>query len=84
MDTIVLNTEAHIFPRSKLIRGLKTGWERKPRDKDGKVTRERKRYGEKEKVTESKASGAEKKGDGEETRDAEGKGKEEGKEGGVS
>ncbi|KAL8908752.1 MAG: hypothetical protein Q9207_000609 [Kuettlingeria erythrocarpa] len=86
LDTIVLNTEAHIFPRSKLIRGLQTGWERKPRDKDGKVTRERKRHGEreKEKVTESKASGAEKKGDVGEKRDAEGTGKEEGKEGGGS
>ncbi|KAL8989228.1 MAG: hypothetical protein Q9177_001847 [Variospora cf. flavescens] len=34
LDTIVLNTEAHIFPRSKLIRGMKTGWERKPRKKE--------------------------------------------------
>ncbi|KAL9031853.1 MAG: hypothetical protein Q9196_000167 [Gyalolechia fulgens] len=37
LDTIVLNTEAHILPRFNLVRGLKTGWERKPRDKDGKI-----------------------------------------------
>ncbi|KAL8856996.1 MAG: hypothetical protein Q9178_006401 [Gyalolechia marmorata] len=37
LDSIVINTEAHIFPRFKLIRGLKTGWERKPRDKDGRL-----------------------------------------------
>lgn len=37
LDSIVINTEAHIFPRFQLIRGLKTGWERKPRDKDGRI-----------------------------------------------
>jgi hypothetical protein len=31
LDTIVINTEAHIFPRFKLQRGLKTGWTRKPK-----------------------------------------------------
>lgn len=37
LDSIVINTEAHIFPRFKLKRGLKTGWERKPRDAQGKI-----------------------------------------------
>ncbi|KAL8924653.1 MAG: hypothetical protein Q9208_003968 [Pyrenodesmia sp. 3 TL-2023] len=84
LDTIVLNTEAHIFPRFKLIRGLKTGWERKPRDKDGKVARERKPHEDRAKVLESKASGEEKGKGAAETKDAEGKGKEKEKEKGVS
>ncbi|MCJ1474675.1 mannosyl-oligosaccharide alpha-1,2-mannosidase [Lambiella insularis] len=37
LDTIVINTEAHIFPRFKLQRGLKTGWSRKPRDANGMI-----------------------------------------------
>lgn len=37
LDSIVFNTEAHIFPRFQLTRGLKTGWKRKPRDSDGKI-----------------------------------------------
>lgn len=37
LDSIVINTEAHMFPRFKLTRGLKTGWERKPRDAAGKM-----------------------------------------------
>ncbi|KAL8674692.1 MAG: hypothetical protein Q9168_000924 [Polycauliona sp. 1 TL-2023] len=37
LDSIVINTEAHIFPRFEFTRGLKTGWERKPRGKDGKI-----------------------------------------------
>jgi hypothetical protein len=37
LDSIVINTEAHIFPRFKLARGLKTGWERKPRDVQGRL-----------------------------------------------
>lgn len=37
LDTIVINTEAHIFPRFKLQRGLKTGWARKPRDANGVI-----------------------------------------------
>jgi len=37
LGSIVINTEAHIFPRFKLTRGLKTGWERRPRDADGKL-----------------------------------------------
>ena len=37
LDSVVINTEAHIFPRFKLARGLKTGWERKPRDVQGRL-----------------------------------------------
>ena len=37
LDTIVINTEAHIFPRFKLQRGLQTGWTRKPRDTNGMI-----------------------------------------------
>lgn len=34
---MVLNTEAHAFPRFEMGKLFKTGWERKPRDKDGKI-----------------------------------------------
>ncbi len=37
LQTIVINTEAHIFPRFELTRGLKTGWERKPKDYAGRI-----------------------------------------------
>lgn len=37
LDSIVINTEAHIFPRFELQRGLKTGWTRKSRDKEGRI-----------------------------------------------
>lgn len=37
LKDIVINTEAHILPRFKLTRGLKTGWERKPRDEHGRI-----------------------------------------------
>ncbi|KAL8679658.1 MAG: hypothetical protein Q9186_004069 [Xanthomendoza sp. 1 TL-2023] len=47
LESIVINTEAHIFPRFKLARGLKTGWERKARDKDGKIVRVKESVGEK-------------------------------------
>ena len=40
LDTIVINTEAHIFPRFKLQRGLKTGWTRKTRDANGMIQEE--------------------------------------------
>jgi hypothetical protein len=36
LEKVVINTEAHFFPRFKLQRGLKTGWTRKPRDKERK------------------------------------------------
>lgn len=56
MDTIVINTEAHIFPRFKLVRGLKTGWDRKPRDKDGKIVEEKGKAKEKDKWKEEDSS----------------------------
>ena len=37
LDKIVLNTEAHPFPRFKLGQLFKTGWKRKPRGPDGKI-----------------------------------------------
>ena len=37
LDSIVINTEAHIFPRFKLARDLHTGWERKNRDEAGHI-----------------------------------------------
>lgn len=37
LDKVVINTEAHIFPRFKLGKLFKTGWERKKRGKDGKI-----------------------------------------------
>jgi len=37
LDKIVLNTEAHPFPRFDMGPLFSTGWKRKPRDKDGKI-----------------------------------------------
>jgi hypothetical protein len=37
LDQIVINTEAHPFPRFKLGSLFKTGWKRKSRDADGKI-----------------------------------------------
>lgn len=37
LDQIVINTEAHPFPRFKLGQLFKTGWKRKSRDADGKI-----------------------------------------------
>ena len=37
LDSIVINTEAHIFPRFELQKNLRTGWIRKPRDKYGHI-----------------------------------------------
>lgn len=39
LDEVVFNTEAHPFPHFELGKLFKTGWERKPRDKDGNVVR---------------------------------------------
>ncbi|KAL8821635.1 MAG: hypothetical protein Q9191_007271 [Dirinaria sp. TL-2023a] len=50
LDKIVLNTEAHIFPRFELARGLKTGWKRKPRDADGHIIAAEKAEGKEEKT----------------------------------
>ncbi|MCJ1307798.1 mannosyl-oligosaccharide alpha-1,2-mannosidase [Agyrium rufum] len=64
LDKIVINTEAHIFPRFKLQKNLKTGWARKPRDEDGnmipdavdeqKVIKEQKARDEKKAAKETK------------------------------
>jgi hypothetical protein len=37
LDKIVINTEAHPFPRFKLGPLFETGWKRKPRGPDGKI-----------------------------------------------
>tara|TARA_R110002060_G_scaffold18027_5_gene24909 strand:- start:182 stop:478 length:297 start_codon:yes stop_codon:yes gene_type:complete len=37
LDKVVINTEAHAFPRFKLGPLFKTGWKRKPRGPDGKI-----------------------------------------------
>lgn len=39
---MVFNTEAHPFPRFQLSKLLTTGWQRKPRDKDGHLLPEAK------------------------------------------
>ena len=40
LDKVVFNTEAHVLPRFRLQRKLKTGWKRKPRDSNGRIVRE--------------------------------------------
>lgn len=37
LDQVVINTEAHPFPRFKKEPLFKTGWQRKPRDAEGKI-----------------------------------------------
>lgn len=37
LEDIIINTEAHIFPRFEMKGALKTGWKRKQRDQDGKI-----------------------------------------------
>ncbi|KAL8781798.1 MAG: hypothetical protein Q9203_000104 [Teloschistes exilis] len=49
LESVVFNTEGHVLPRFKLMRGLKTGWERKQRDKDGKIVEKKRPMGEHEK-----------------------------------
>ncbi len=34
---MIINTEAHIFPRFELGQLFSTGWKRKPRDANGKI-----------------------------------------------
>ncbi|KAI9744810.1 MAG: mannosyl-oligosaccharide alpha-1,2-mannosidase [Claussenomyces sp. TS43310] len=38
LDEVVINTEAHIFPRFEMGPLFKTGWTRKPRGPDGKLS----------------------------------------------
>lgn len=40
LDQIVLNTEAHPFPRFELGKLFSTGWQRKPRDANGNMIAE--------------------------------------------
>jgi hypothetical protein len=40
LTDIVLNTEAHAFPRFQMGKLFETGWERKPRGADGKLIHE--------------------------------------------
>jgi hypothetical protein len=40
LEKIVINTEAHPFPRFTLGPLFSTGWKRKPRDADGKMIRQ--------------------------------------------
>ena len=40
LDEIVINTEAHAFPRFKMGTHFKTGWARKPRGPDGNLVKE--------------------------------------------
>jgi hypothetical protein len=42
LDEIVLNTEAHPFPRFEPSPMFWTGWKRKPRDADGKLIEQKK------------------------------------------
>ncbi|KAI9821573.1 MAG: mannosyl-oligosaccharide alpha-1,2-mannosidase [Thelocarpon impressellum] len=37
LDQVVINTEAHFFPRFELGQLFSTGWKRKPRNADGKI-----------------------------------------------
>jgi hypothetical protein len=42
LDQVVLNTEAHPFPRFDASKKrFKTGWERLPRDKEGNIVQEK-------------------------------------------
>ena len=40
LTDIVLNTEAHAFPRFQMSKLFETNWERKPRGPDGKLIRQ--------------------------------------------
>ena len=42
LDKIVINTEAHIFPRFDMGPLFKTGWQRKPKEKKAPIVNERK------------------------------------------
>ncbi|KAI9650175.1 mannosyl-oligosaccharide alpha-1,2-mannosidase [Ciborinia camelliae] len=50
LDQIVINTEAHAFPRFKMGPLLSTGWKRKPRGPDGKILPEPEKKPEVKKV----------------------------------
>ena len=51
LDGVVINTEAHIFPRFELSRGLKTGWKRREREETGQAEPKKdEKQGEKRKM----------------------------------
>jgi endoplasmic reticulum Man9GlcNAc2 1,2-alpha-mannosidase len=69
LKDIIINTEAHIFPRFKLVRGLKTGWKRKPRDEQGRLIKDEKvNDGVPEEITKREMEGE--KGGGQEANEA--------------
>ena len=41
LDAVVINTEAHIFPRFELGKLFSTGWKRKERGPDGRIVQQR-------------------------------------------
>ena len=41
LDEVVINTEAHPFPRFEPGKLFNTGWKRKPRDRDGNIIDEK-------------------------------------------
>ena len=55
LDQIVINTEAHIFPRFELGKLFSTGWKRKPRDSHGHIIQEVKKGSSEEKGGAKKA-----------------------------
>lgn len=54
LDQIVINTEAHIFPRFELGKLFSTGWKRKPRDAEGHIIQEVKKGNTEEERGEAK------------------------------
>lgn len=50
LDKIVINTEAHPFPRFDMGQLFSTGWSRKPRDADGNMIKDEEKETEKTKV----------------------------------
>lgn len=54
LDQIVINTEAHIFPRFELGKLFSTGWKRTPRDAKGHIIQEVKKGNTEEERGEAK------------------------------
>jgi hypothetical protein len=59
LDKVVFNTEAHPFPRFELGKNFYTGWQRKPRDSNGRIVQDR-TVGTKQKVVKADAAAEEK------------------------
>ncbi|KAI9739815.1 MAG: mannosyl-oligosaccharide alpha-1,2-mannosidase [Cirrosporium novae-zelandiae] len=58
LDQVVVNTEAHVFPRFEMGQLLSTGWKRKPRDENGKLLPETHNEGETKVTVEKVEEGA--------------------------